>query len=383
MRILVIGRAVPSKENNMLGIFEYDQAKMLARNGHEVYYLFIDLRSLRHWRKIGLVKQNMDGIHLVTMNLPIGRALPAKLRNRLYAPLRRYQMKVFCRYFGTPDVVYVHFPSAYPYSLFTAFQNQGSKIIGIEHWSKVQNQDLPEANLQFLRNFVEKADTVICVGGVLRKSILHLTGTKREIEIIPNIVSPLFSYKAKEKSKNCFNFLAVGRLSAEKGYDKLIHAFCSTFMNDNTAHLHIAGGGDKYCRLHELIQQYQAEDRVTLHGILQKEELVGLYHQCDALVMPSDYETFGIPAAEAMACGLPVIVTQNTGMAHYITEDFGVIMDDNRIETIAAAMMTVRKSIDKYDGQMLSEFANTHFSESVVYEKINNVFEKAVKGEQT
>ena len=143
MRILVVGRDFPTKENHMMGSFEYDQAKMLVRNGHKVYYLFVDLRSLRHWRKFGFVKQEVDGVSVVAMNIPIGRALPADVRDRLYAPLRKYQMKMFCRYFGTPDVVYVHYPALYPYEIFAPVQALGARVVGAEHWSKVQNRDLP------------------------------------------------------------------------------------------------------------------------------------------------------------------------------------------------------------------------------------------------
>lgn len=381
MRILVVGRDFPTKENHMMGSFEYDQAKMLVRNGHKVYYLFVDLRSLRHWRKFGFVKQEVDGVSVVAMNIPIGRALPADVRDRLYAPLRKYQMKMFCRYFGTPDVVYVHYPALYPYEIFAPVQALGARVVGTEHWSKVQNRDLPEKNLQNLKDFVEKADAVTCVGGALKKSIAQLTGTKREIIVIPNIVSAEFGYQKRERNQTEFHFLAVGRLSQEKGYAKLIHGFCEAFSGDDTVRLHIAGGGDEYPRLLELIAHYHAEERITLHGVMDKEKLAALYHRCDVLLMPSDYETFGVPAAEAMSCGLPVIVTENTGMATYITDEIGVTVPDNRVSNISAAMKAVRENIDRYDGVFISEFANTHFSEAVVYEKIRSVLEKTAKGE--
>ncbi len=51
------------------------------------------------------------------------------------------------------------------------------------------------------------------------------------------------------------------------------------------------------------------EDRVTLTGRLAKEELVRLYNESQVFVSPSLYEGFGLPAAEAMACGAPVVAT--------------------------------------------------------------------------
>ena len=381
MQILVVGRAIPSKENNMLGCFEYEQAQMLARYGHEVYYLSVDLRSIRHKRKIGFVKENRSGVTVDILNIPIGRTLPACIRNRLYGVFRKYQLRTFSNRYGVPDIVNVHYPSIYPYDIFIPLQNQGTKIVGTEHWSKVQNQDLSKTNLDFLKDFINKADAITCVGDSLKKSIVQLTETKREIFVIPNIVSPVFSYKNEKASKKSFRFLAVGRLSKEKGYDKLIQSFCNVFGNDDTVHLHIVGRGDEFDRLQELVANNNAESIVTLHGLMQREELADFYHQCDVLVMSSDYETFGVPAAEAMACGLPVIVPMNTGIARYVTDKSGIVIENNSIENISTAMKSMYMTYDNYSKKNISEYANEHFSESVVYKMIREEFETAVRGE--
>jgi glycosyltransferase involved in cell wall biosynthesis len=58
-----------------------------------------------------------------------------------------------------------------------------------------------------------------------------------------------------------------------------------------------------------LARDLDIEDRVTLTGRLPKEDLVRLYNQTQVFVSPSLYEGFGLPAAEAMACGAPVVAT--------------------------------------------------------------------------
>lgn len=59
----------------------------------------------------------------------------------------------------------------------------------------------------------------------------------------------------------------------------------------------------------ELSTELGIEDRVTLTGRLPKEELVRLYNRTEVFVSPSLYEGFGLPAAEAMACGAPLVAT--------------------------------------------------------------------------
>lgn len=382
MRILVVGRSLPLKENYMLGSVEYEQAQMLARNGHEVYYLFIDFRSMHHCRKIRQVEEIRDGVHIVTLHIPIGQKIPASVETQLGILLRHYQLNDFSRKYGVPDVVNVHYPSIYPYRIFASLQKQGAKIIGTEHWSKVQNQNLPKRYLRCLRDFVKKSDALTCVGGNLKESIVKLTGTNRLIYIIPNIVSNVFCSKEAERSEKGFHFLAVGRLSKEKGYDKLIQAFCNTFKTNKMVHLHIVGGGKENDPLQKIILDNNAQDVVTLHGLMKRQDLAEFYHQCDALVMSSDYETFGVPAAEAMTCGLPVIVTQNTGIACYVNKDCGIVIEDNKIENISKAMTLMYETYTNYSKQLISEYATRHFSEPVVYEMIKEVFERNARGDK-
>jgi len=58
-----------------------------------------------------------------------------------------------------------------------------------------------------------------------------------------------------------------------------------------------------------LVAEFGLEDRVTFSGRVSREELVRLYNRSELVVSPSLYEGFGLPAAEAMACGVPVVAT--------------------------------------------------------------------------
>lgn len=381
MQIWVIGRGIPAKENNMLGSFEFEQAQMLARHGYEVYYPIIDLRSLRHKRKIGFAHETIAGVNIETLNIPIGRALPAMIRNKLYEPLRKYQFRILGKKYGIPNIINVHYPSIYQYDVFDYLQVEGAKIIGTEHWSKVQNLDLPKANQDNLQDFVKKADAITCVGIKLKEAIIRITKTKRNIIIVPNIVSTVFYYKKTNSESHVFRFIAVGRLSKEKGYDKLVRAFCQSFGNSKNVHLHIVGGGEEYSKLNEIVLQNQAAEIITLHGVMQRYELSHFYHKCNVLIMPSDYETFGVPVIEAMSCGLPVITTKNAGVSNYVSPERGIVLENNEVESISEALIDIYNRYSQFDRQQISEFSNDHFSEDSVFEMINEIIERVAKGE--
>ena len=78
-------------------------------------------------------------------------------------------------------------------------------------------------------------------------------------------------------------------------------------------------------------------DRVTLTGYVSEEEKVALLSGAEALVYPSLYEGFGLPALEAMACGVPVL-TSNVSALPETAGDAALLVDPNDTEDIAAGM---------------------------------------------
>jgi glycosyltransferase involved in cell wall biosynthesis len=70
-----------------------------------------------------------------------------------------------------------------------------------------------------------------------------------------------------------------------------------------------------------LVKEYGLSSRVTFTGRVTTEELVRLYNQAEVVVSPSLYEGFGLPAAEAMACGAPVLATTGGAFPEIIDHD--------------------------------------------------------------
>jgi glycosyltransferase involved in cell wall biosynthesis/tetratricopeptide (TPR) repeat protein len=114
-----------------------------------------------------------------------------------------------------------------------------------------------------------------------------------------------------------FKFLFVGGTIYRKGIDLLLDAYTRGFRRRDDVCLVIKdmGVGSFYRgqtaekRIAELQAKAEAPEIVYLKESLSEDELAGLYTACDCLVHPYRGEGFGLPIAEAMACGLPAIVT--------------------------------------------------------------------------
>ena len=117
--------------------------------------------------------------------------------------------------------------------------------------------------------------------------------------------------------------LAVGRIEPLKGLDILIRALAEMTERQHVKLL-IAGGDDRadreIARLKAVAAEVGVADRVRFVGAVPHERLPLYYRAADAVAMPSFYESFGLVAVEAMACGVPVVASRVGGLTSTIAD---------------------------------------------------------------
>ena len=163
----------------MYGSFELEQAKMLRKYGFDVSYLLVDIRSIRHFRKFGYYCITENGIKIEIASFPIaGLILHKQIKKHSLIVLEKLILRLIKKE-GIPDIIHIHYPSYLEYKTVSKAQRKGAKIVITEHWSEVQRKTLDRYHLSNLKDFVEHADAICCVGSTLKKSIIELTGTKK------------------------------------------------------------------------------------------------------------------------------------------------------------------------------------------------------------
>ena len=111
-------------------------------------------------------------------------------------------------------------------------------------------------------------------------------------------------------------FLFLGRIQEKKGCDLLVRAFARVASLDPTLQLVIAGPDQTgwVSTLTELARGLNIADRVSWPGMLQDAMKWGAFYSADAFVLPSHQENFGIAVAEALACGVPALISDKVNI---------------------------------------------------------------------
>lgn len=367
MRIWVIGRTVPEVKTGMIGLFEFEQAQALQRFGEDVQvsYLFADNRSVKVLRQCGKDIRVKDGVPLYGKYLPVG-GLPQFLFQPMKTRNLRAAMKA-CEEQGKPDVIHVHFPLlTLTDGIWETLKSYGVPIFITEHWTKVQTKQLEPFRVKLLKTVVEEAAAYICVGHPLRDSVVELTGTKRELPVIPNMVSPLF-YPAEHPAQHeRLRFLTVGRLVPVKRFSVVVDAFAKAFAGDETKHLTIAGGGALYDALQKQIRSLGIEQQVTMTGAVKHEQVAELMRETDCFVSASVLETFGVPFIEAWSCGKPVIGVKPSPIEAYLHEGNGILVPPDDSAALAEALKQMAARRAAFSGTAIAQEAETKFSQRAV-----------------
>ena len=375
LKIWVIGRNYPTPKNKMCGSFELEQAQLLARKGHDVVYITCPFHPLYKVKKWGSVDWQDGGIHVYAYS-----QLYFPQRFKIYwdsfkSPIWERLLKRVEENEGVPDIIHLHYPTliSVPEPILS-FKAKGTKIIATEHLSDVLTGHINVHSRNQLQAYVERVDHFICVGKPLKESVKRLTGTAKNIEVIPNVVPDTFICERQEHKG--FNYISVGRLVKGKQFDKLIRAFAKAFSDDKDVSLTIVGGGNQYWRLKKLIDNLGLREQVTLTGVQSRTEVARLMCKADILVSYSRLETFGVTVIEGWYCGLPAIATTAIGFAEYWKESLGELIPFDDESKLIEAMKKVRRVYNAYSVEQIQLFARQCFSEDAVYSRLVNLYNK-------
>jgi D-inositol-3-phosphate glycosyltransferase len=337
--------ALGGKETGGMNVYVRELTRELARRGHRV-----DIFTRSQNPEIPHIEMDGLGPGADVFHIPAGPEAPydkRRLFNYLpefvkgvheFAENERIQYDVYHSHYWLSGWVARELQKYQPAPIVQMFHTLGEMKNAV---ARTEADREIERRVQVEREIMHYADRLVAATPRDAQQMVDLYGASRnKIEIIPpgvdlNLFRPVEALEARDYIEMPFdhqNILFVGRIDPIKGLDVWFKAIGLIVDQDPTLRERLCVcliGGDldeeippdtELGRLQTLKDELGIGDVVTFLGRRSQECLPYYYSAADIVVMPSRYESFGMVALEAMACGTPVVASDVGGLSFVVRD---------------------------------------------------------------
>lgn len=385
MHILLIPSWYQSAEEPTSGIFFRQQAQGLRRAGFQVGVIYPHFRSLRllrnrHAALRPRIHCEMDE-GVATYRYEGWSLLPGfpQVFHRNWVRMGKSLFSQYIERFGRPDLLHAH-SMIHGGVLAAQLQTEYSiPYVLTEHSSAYALGWFRPWHLPLAEICLRQAKARLVVSPALGKQLEKMFGAAAlPWQWAPNLVDPRFAPNEQLTTHapgQPFRFLNVGRLDENKRQDDLIRAFAEHFKKQPDVQLRLAGDGPCRQTLEQLANTLGIGAQVIFLGALTQAQVIPEMQAANAVVVASQYETFGVVLIEALACGKPVISTACGGPDTIVNEQNGLLVPVNDIAALGAALEQMVATSDRYEPEKLRAACLDQFGEEAVVDCLYNVYQ--------
>jgi len=297
------------------GVVATELGRFLSRNGHEVHFISSTLPfRLQHDPETNITFHEVSSMDYPVLN---GNLYGISLASKIVQVVQEHHL----------EILHVHYAVPHAISAFMARSALGKeeypfKVVTTLHGTDITLTGKAPSFYPIVTYAINTSDAVTSVSEWLKDETIREYEIKRPIDVIPNFVdtekfrrglSPCKrSYLAPNDEKillHISNFRPVKRLT------DIINTF-NIVQKKTPAILVMVGDGPDRDKAAHLARQYGIAEKVKFVG---KQEDIEYFMSCaDVFLFPSEYESFGLAALEAMSCELPVVCSNGGGLPEVI-----------------------------------------------------------------
>ena len=236
----------------------------------------------------------------------------------------------------------------------------------------------------FERPRLARSNQLICCTDMEKSKLKELDPSLDAI-VIPNIVQTGKTAAKPEQFRRRFNLVEAfiimfaGRVVENKGLHLTLEAFARIAKLHQDAHFVIAGPdeGNSIVKIKEQIRDLEIQDRICFTGLLTGQDYWDALTSANHFVLNSYSENFGLSPAEALACGIPVLISDRVGIAEYVKKYNCGWVTPLKIDAIAEWLNTAMSERNPLPemGKHGIRLVRENFSPSAVGQKFKNMLE--------
>lgn len=313
------------------GAVATELGKALANRGHQVHFIVTDVPF-----RLGEFHQNIFIHEVDTASYPVLRNPPYDLS------LAAFMADVITEF--KLDILHVHYALPFAVCAFLAKEMLGNhpvKTVTTLHGTDVTVLAQDKSLQKVIRLGIEKSDAVTAVSESLIRETRELFQTTRYIDCVYNFIdTDVFHPAAGEHMRSCLIesdekiLLHVSNFRKVKRVTDVIEIFARVHQVINSKLL-LVGEGPELQTARNLVRELDLSNSVLFLG--KQDEVASLFATSDVFLLPSEKESFGLVALEAMACGVPTIGSTIGGIPEVVVHgETGYLAPVTDVEKMAA-----------------------------------------------
>lgn len=380
LHVLVIPTWYPNGKDKLMGIYHKVFCKALADSGKvktNMIYIYRQGMSLAlkypFMKKYTVDEQEGYRVYIKKM-LDVTKFG----FDRQMSAYTKALEKLFLRYVkehGYPDVIHAQTILSAGYAATFIGKKYNIPVVVTEHASYFEKFFTGERE-KYARFVCENA-RINCVGKYMCEILAEKYRTSAEF--FPNIVDTDVFGRYEKKSDNVFRLVTVSALRPGKCIDNTVRAL--KMIRDGGEipdfRFTVVGGGDLDAFYRGVSDELGMSDLVEFVGQKSPSEAAKILSGADALVIASNIETFGIPAIEALASGVPVICTKCKGPEGFLDSNCAEFCDIDDPEDLARAIKRMYDRKGSFDEELLKSKAS-EFSSAAVAERAIGIYSSLI-----
>ena len=239
------------------------------------------------------------------------------------------------------------------------------------------------------RRECDNVDIIICGSQWSRDRFIEYGLKPQAVKVLPYPVD-LNSFKSNisrisEKQGNNKVFLWLGRSEPRKRLDLLLDAYALLLQERQDVRLKIFGGFTWAAGYKKLIDSFEFPEYLEYQPSIDRDKVPELMEQCDVLIQPSEGENFGFSVAEALCCGLPVIVGSTNGTKDFISSS-SFVFEDYTSECLKETMLQAIEVIEQKRVKLAldaRETAEKNFNVLNIVDSLESIFQELLELNKT
>lgn len=327
------------------GAVATELGKALAHKGHEVHFIVANVPF-----RLGEFHPNIYIHEMETTTYPVLRTPPYDFS------LAALMANVISEH--KLDILHTHYALPFAVCGFLAREMLGSSS-RVRHVTTLHGTDITvlaqdKSLLEVIRLGIEKSDAVTAVSQSLAQQTRDLFQIDKPIDCVYNFVNPnVFHPCGNEAVRQRFAapgeklLLHISNFRKVKRLPDVIEVFRQV-LQAIPAKLLLVGEGPELADTHTLARELGIQDKVLFLG--KQDEVAELFACADLLLLPSEKESFGLVALEAMAAGLPVIGSTAGGLPEVVVNgETGWLAEVGDVATMARLAAELLSHPDQYE----------------------------------